>query len=183
MKKNKTIAYALAATLLVGGTFVGTKALFTDKAEAYNDLVITMGKLDINVEEGEWKIENDNTESSNLTNNDRFTNVKPGDSFLKEVTITNDGTLDQVIDVTRGDQSGEYPDSILVGETITSELDGKTLAPGESVKAFINVNIKDTMKGDFNAEGSQNQTNSPTFNFNELVPTFNINATQTPASK
>ena len=30
MKKNKTIAYMLAATLLVGGTFLGTKALFTD---------------------------------------------------------------------------------------------------------------------------------------------------------
>ena len=28
MKKNKTIAYMLAATLLVGGTFVGTKAWF-----------------------------------------------------------------------------------------------------------------------------------------------------------
>lgn len=183
MKKNKTIAYALAATLLVGGTFVGTKALFTDKAEAYNDLVITMGKLDINVQEGEWIIENDNTEASNLTNNDRFTNVKPGDSFLKEVTITNNGTLDQVIDVTRGDKSGEYTDSIRVGETITSEFDGKKLAPGESAKAFINVKIMDDMKGELNAEGSQNQSNSPTFNFNELVPTFNINATQTPANK
>lgn len=183
MKKNKTIAYALAATLLVGGTFVGTKALFTDKAEAYNDLVITMGKLDVNVDEGEWKIENNNTEASNSTNNDRFTNVKPGDSFLKKITLTNDGTLDQVIEVTREGESKEYPDSILVGQTIMDKFDGKTLAPGESIEAEINVEIKDTMEGEFGADGSQNQANSPTFNFNELLPTFNINATQTTANK
>ena len=45
MKKNKTIAYMLAATLLVGGTFAGTKALFESKVTAQTDLVITTGSL------------------------------------------------------------------------------------------------------------------------------------------
>ncbi len=41
MKKNKTIAYMMAAMLLVGGTFVGTKALFTDQVDATGEISIS----------------------------------------------------------------------------------------------------------------------------------------------
>ena len=177
MKKNKTIAYALAATLLVGGTFAGTKALFSDKAEAYNDLVITMGNLNVDVVEGEWELENSDSESENSTNNDRFTNVKPGDSFLKKVTVTNNGSLNQKLSVEQN-AIGAIPDTIKVGETLTRDLHGKTLAPGQSIETAINVNIHPDMGGAYGEEGSYNQNQKPTFNFNELSSVFEITAEQ-----
>ncbi|RDY22507.1 hypothetical protein CHF27_013025 [Romboutsia maritimum] len=62
MKKNKTIAYMMAATLLIGGASLGTKALFSDQAEAkVNDLIITMGNLHVKVDEGDgWILKSGN---------------------------------------------------------------------------------------------------------------------------
>ena len=57
MKKNKTIVYMLAAALLVGGTFVGTKAYFTDSAEAKTNLILSMGDVDVSAEDTEWNYE------------------------------------------------------------------------------------------------------------------------------
>ena len=57
MKKNKTIAYMLAAALLVGGTFVGTKALFTDKIETAGELQISTGDVNIEIiEPSKWAL-------------------------------------------------------------------------------------------------------------------------------
>ena len=47
MKKKKVAALALAASLLVGGTFIGTKALFTDSIENVGEISISTGDLDI----------------------------------------------------------------------------------------------------------------------------------------
>lgn len=181
MKKNKTVAFMLAATLLVGGTFMGTKAFFTDSATASNDLVITMGNVDLLVEEGPWKNENKSTEAGQSKNAEGniFKNVKPNDSFIKEVTIKNNGSLKQVIKLNRGDVSKEYPSILKVGETITSEIGtDKTLNPGEEIKACINVQVMSNEDHKFNEKGSVNNENKPSFDFNKLVPTFEIIAEQ-----
>ncbi|MBO3444221.1 SipW-dependent-type signal peptide-containing protein [Clostridium sp. CCUG 7971] len=181
MKKNKTIAYMLAATLLVGGTFMGTKAFFTDSATASNDLVITMGNVDLLVEEGPWKNENEGTEASQSKNSEGniFKNVKPNDRFIKEMTIKNNGSLKQVIKLNRGEVSEKYPNILKVGETITSEIGAdKTLNPGEEIKAYINVQVMSDVDHKFNEDGSINNENKPSFDFNKLVPTFEINAEQ-----
>lgn len=68
MKKNKTIAYMLAAALLVGGTFVGTKALFTDKIETAGELQISTGDVNIKVmEPSEWRLERNGSELNDGT--------------------------------------------------------------------------------------------------------------------
>lgn len=125
MKKNKTIAYMLAAALLVGGTFVGTKALFTDKIETAGELQISTGDVNIKVNEtSEWALIRNGSELKEGTNimdtqgKDGFApdegygitnnrdivpeapfanNLKPGDELRKVVTIKNIGTLNAKI--------------------------------------------------------------------------------------
>lgn len=178
MKKNKTIGFMMAAVLLVGGTFMGTKALFTDKAEATNNLVITMGNLDINTKEDEWKIITSTDTGTETTQKvSDITNVKPGDRFMKKVTITNDGSLNQKIDIVKTGESAEYPGTILVGDSIQL-LKGKVLEPGKSVNTYIDVLVTPEMKGEFEKDG-QNKANKPIFDFNKLTPKFEIKATQT----
>lgn len=69
MKKNKTIAYMLAATLLVGGTFVGTKALFTDRVDTVGELKISTGDVDIEVTaDSQWELSRNGSELKEGTN-------------------------------------------------------------------------------------------------------------------
>ncbi|MDK2562959.1 TasA family protein [Romboutsia sedimentorum] len=179
MKKNKTIGFMMAAVLLVGGTFMGTKALFTDKAEATNNLVITMGNLDINTKEDEWKIITSTDTGTETTQKaSDITNVKPGDRFRKKVTVTNNGSLNQKLDIERTGTSADYPKEILVGDTIQL-LKGKVLAKDESVNTYIDVVVTPEMLGEFNKEGSQNTGGKPSFDFNKLTQKYEIKATQT----
>ena len=108
MKKNKTIAYMLAATLLVGGTFVGTKAYFTDSAETKTNLVLSMGYVDVSAEDTDWKYEttvhgNQEVVPFKLLNSDSFQNVKPGDKFVKKVKIKNSSSIDTDLVIEGGD--------------------------------------------------------------------------------
>ena len=108
MKKNKTIAYMLAATLLVGGTFVGTKAYFTDSVESKTNLILSMGDVDVSAEDTEWKYETTvhgkkEATAFRLLNSDSFMNVKPGDKFVKEVIIKNSSNIDTDLVIEGGD--------------------------------------------------------------------------------
>lgn len=186
MKKNKTIAFMLAATLLVGGTFLGTKAWFTDSAEASNDLIITMGNVDLLVEEGPWVNENKNTEADQSKNSQGniFMDVKPGDSFRKKVTIKNNGSLKQVVNVTESHIQKGYPDILLVGQDIGAKIGkDKTLNPGEKIEAQIHVLVTGDKDQKFNEAGSINNEKKPTYDFNELVSKFIITAEQEGAKK
>lgn len=179
MKKNKTIGFMMAAVLLVGGTFMGTKALFTDKATASNDLVITMGNLDINTKEEPWEVTTSTDTGTEVTKEaSKITNAKPGDRFLKKVTIKNDGSLNQKLDIKRTGDSDAYPNTIKVGQTI-EKLNGAVLEPGKSVDTYIEVAIDKNMGGEYEGKDSQNLSSKAKFDFNKLTQMFEINATQT----
>ena len=104
MKKNKTLAYTLAAALLVGGTFLGTKALFQDQVESSNPLILTSGKVDISIaEDGKWrKNVTDRHPDGVISSGDKlddnegvgteFKNVQPGDTFSKYISIINNSS-------------------------------------------------------------------------------------------
>lgn len=120
MKKKKTIAYIMAAMLLVGGTFVGTKAYFTDRVDAGGELFISTGDLDLELkDEGQWTVSRRGQESGHgtkgvkddngklnismeelsqeekgaLGKNVFVNNLKPYDKIEKKVIIRNNGTL------------------------------------------------------------------------------------------
>lgn len=125
MKKNKTVAYALAATLLVGGTFLGTKALFTDKVDTVGELSISTGDVDLGqYVSKDWTLDR-NGEDSNTGSTSKvadFDNLKYGDVLTKEVKIINKGTLKAVVDFKRNtDVTNKLPDGIQYEATFKNE--------------------------------------------------------------
>lgn len=146
MKKNKTIAYALAATLLVGGTFAGTKAWFTSQETANTDLVITTGTVDLEVVDNGWYLDADGTGTEatpvdKSNENFMFRNVKPGDGMWKQFDVTNTGTLNQKIDVKGGKITNEAGPFVIQSSHNGDQIDGVTLAPGETAGFMIFVDV------------------------------------------
>ena len=177
MKKNKTIAYMLAATLLVGGTFVGTKAWFSDQVTTDNGIKITMGTLDLELEEthtgkGEnlvkgWQLVREGEAESNNVSfngmvNKEFLNIRPGDKFERTITITNKGTLDQNVTVTKtteGQLSNLFELSVVngSGELNTNNSSFK-LNSGDSktVKLRLTPNAENLVNNDYNHANHDN---------------------------
>ena len=147
MKKNKTVAFALATALLVGGTFMGTKAWFTDTKEVKNNLVLTMGTLDLAVSEGDWLLTKQNPAESiqplkgtDVEKNTTYNNIRPGDVLTKTISIDNVGSLDQKLSVTNklGEHMLELFDYRVTG---LENLNGSTFKPTDPAKA-ITITLK-----------------------------------------
>lgn len=172
MKKNKTIAYMLAATLLVGGTFAGTKAWFTDKVDAKNDLVITTGTLDVEFVNDwceQWGVASKGTEAERVGNN-VYENVKPGDGFTKGVVIKNSGTLATKLSVEGGQvKDGKEDKPFTIEYTGLDALNGQILNPGDT--AYF------TIDGTFNHDLDNTYQNT-TISLNEYLEDITINADQ-----
>ncbi|MGG7078450.1 hypothetical protein [Clostridium sardiniense] len=175
MKKNKIVAFAMAGALLVGGTFAGTKAWFTDSATEKSDLVITTGNIDVDTitpdgwlpgnlqdipGQGMQPVEDKETEADK---NDKgeFTNVRPGDKFYKRVRVENKGSLSQKLNASGGEDKVEN-DSFKITNTAKSDLGkDRILAPGEATSFYIEVEVLKETGNDkkstyFNLEDSMN---------------------------
>lgn len=126
MKKNKTIAYALAATLLVGGTFAGTKAWFTDKEVVDNKLNITTGTLDIDVTDMGWYKNGEKTED--------LTKLVPGDVISKKVEVANNSNVDSSVVVTKDDSKLSEEEKSAIDNGFITINDGDFKAKVEALK-------------------------------------------------
>ncbi len=143
MKKNKTVAYMMAAMLLVGGTFAGTKALFTDYVKASNDLVITMGEVDLDIDENDgWKIFNSNGEVKETKKGKEFTHLKTGDILVKQINIKNTGDLQTKLSITKEGEINNLPSGITFTDETLKALNGKILKPKDEVKAELMLTVK-----------------------------------------
>lgn len=181
MKKNKTIVYMMAATLLIGGAGLGTKALFSDQAEAKgNDLKITMGNLHVKSYESDWKVTSGKgTEVKQGDAKNKFKDVKPGDSFEKKVTIKNEGSLDQMISISGG--AAKDGVSISSDVIIKNDLDNAKdflLKPGEGKDFSIKVKIDEDVFGEYGKEGSWNLESLCAADYSNMLDGYSINATQ-----
>lgn len=165
MKKKKIVAFALAAGLLVGGTFVGTKALFTDSIENVGEISISTGDLDIELEDTEWVLDRNGAEhadgtqnvedkegndqgtlvSNDITRTEAFANnLKPGDKLTKTVKIKNNGTLvaDKLTLIRNEDDINEGLNHLKGLLTVSEEQPEKTsLLPGESTTATLTIYV------------------------------------------
>lgn len=198
MKKNKTIAYLMAASLLVGATFAGTAAYFNDKGTAKNELIVTMGSVDIEVAEGEWQVfkgplDNsgapviNNTEAQKSSKNE-FKNAKPSDIFYKKITIKNNGTLNQRIYLNKTpgaiNKEGIFK-YVNVDEKIITDLNNKVIAPGTTVTGYIRVTLDYTMPGLYQDKDGESYNKDvktdelQVINLDKLSRIFEIEARQT----
>lgn len=164
MKKNKTLAYMLAASLLVVGTFVGTKALFTDSIDAVGELSISTGDVDIDAQViQDWKLER-NGEEPNTGTSDKgrlaqFDNLKTGDKLTKKIEIINKGTLKAVVNLKEEESiTGKLPDGIEYTATLKNnynqDINGSVIAPGYNGIVEFTIEVVDG--GKHNSENSLN---------------------------
>ncbi|MDY3960018.1 hypothetical protein [Romboutsia timonensis] len=189
MKKNKTIAYMLAATLLVGGTFVGTKALFTDQIDTIGELSISTGDLDIEIDSKEttnWEImrNGEENEDPNFTEGDEpnYGNIKPGDLLKKKVVIKNAGTLriDKNLELSHDDKKipNELKGFLKLSQTpITfNDKNGNGFFDPDET-AEMTLVIKADGPGVHNtAKGVSDEDKAKSFNKDEIEKvTFNLN--------
>ncbi|WP_042277302.1 hypothetical protein [Faecalimicrobium dakarense] len=166
MKKNKTIAYALAATLLVGGTFVGTKAWFTNEETVTSELVIVTGGIGLEVEESDWKSDGLNAYSQG---DNRWDALAPGDILTKIVTVKNgdkgrgETNLDRELKVEGGKQTNGTENY----EITTPGLEKiENLSKGETGQFEIVVKVNENMLSK-DAYGDSNE-------FSEFAPGKNM---------
>ena len=189
MKKNKTIAYALAATLLVGGTFAGTKALFSDEAKVTGELSISTGDVDITTTgvENDWKIVRNGDENNGPSKEVTFDNLKVGDEITKQITVKNSGTLKAIVDLEANSQAfkklnlpkGIEYSATFAGEKITDEgYSKKIMQPGETQTIELKLNVNGVDNDKHNAKGALNSDKNETRVF-DLKDTYSLKAIQT----
>ena len=153
MNKKKTIAYMMAATLLVGGTFVGTKALFTDKIDDIAELAISTGDVDIEVtDKGEWILSRNGED------------LKDG-STIKDDALGRDGKVDIMPDHNEEDKLPQgvkpetpFANNLKIGDkltkTVTIKNTGTLTAKLNLEQIKENGNIPDSLKGIISLKGN-----------------------------
>ena len=191
MKKNKTVAYLLAASLLVGGTFVGTKALLThtDKVESKIQMQFeTDKKLNIFTEiVDQWKLWKEGGSNYiedatwNPNNNDYgenyvFKKAKAGTEFRKSLKIANNSDVDVDLDVKIDlDNIPEGLENVFSAKA--TYQNGNRILKGSSKIVNVEVMINDT-------EDARKQINKfiETGATVELDTLFNITVTEAKAN-
>lgn len=190
MKKNKTVAYMLAATLLVGGTFLGTKALFTDKVDVAGEISISTGDVDIAIEKDYgWSLHS-NGADDNKNGKADFDNLKTGDTLTKTVMLKNNGTLNAVVNLEKNkDMIPQLPEGFEYTATLVREVSGDpdsvpvyrplgkdyVMKPGET--AHVLLKLKVVGGGQHNQSDSLNSDEQEQ-QIIDLESSYILNATQ-----
>jgi hypothetical protein len=115
MKKNKTLGLILAIALLMGGTFIGTKAWFTNQASTDNSIKLTLGTVDLKIYENPTKDIAGNVleekegwilckGSDEVANGKEFSEFGKEYSLKRTFTIKNTGLLDQIVTISGEDK-------------------------------------------------------------------------------
>lgn len=146
MEKRKKVYVLLGITMMLGGTALGSKAWLSDSKKIENDLIITTGTFNLTVDDSaKWSVVNNtDTEIKNISTNNGFTNVRPGDIFKKTVTITNTGSLKQKLtvaepNVTIKDANHDYTSLFNISHNAQGNLNNKIIEPGASMAFDITV--------------------------------------------
>lgn len=107
MKKKKIAALALAAALVVGSGTYGAFSYFTDRAETKANIEIKVGNLKVESKnDNTWVyvpvggMENDKVSLEDIEDN-KVSNIRPGDAFEKLIVIKNTGSLTQDLEISK----------------------------------------------------------------------------------
>ncbi|SHI08860.1 SipW-cognate class signal peptide [Clostridium collagenovorans DSM 3089] len=190
MKSKKLTALALAAALMTGAA--GSYAYFSSTAsiETPANLIIETGSMNLKADSGVW-VTNDNNETSKVDVTDangntttKFTNVRPGESFVKDYYIKpTDSTLKQKVAFTGGNIKNQ-PEGISLSfyaEFIQRDADGNVIDyypvyAGNEItfnpefNEEIRVSIKATANTSMNNTDSTNASNQlRSFDLNDCI--------------
>lgn len=190
MKSKKLTALALAAALMTGAA--GSYAYFSSTAsiETPANLIIETGSMNLKADSGVW-VTNDNNETSKVDVTDangntttKFTNVRPGESFVKDYYISaKDSTLKQKVTFTGGTIKNQ-PEGISLSfyaEFIQRDADGNVIDyypvyAGDEItfnpefNEEIRVSIKATANTSMNNTDSTNASNQlRSFDLNDCI--------------
>lgn len=123
MKSKKLMGLFLAAAVATGAAAIGSQAWFTDSVTTDANLTVSMGVLDIELEELEedeqwWVKVGTETDEENgdvvyPNGTDYFSNVRPGDTFTRTIPVRNEGTLTAKVDIALADLS-----TVVVGQDV-----------------------------------------------------------------
>ena len=165
MNKNKIMSLLLAGALLVGGTFAGTMALFSDTATVSNPISITGGKVDIDAYGDDWNHYRNNDFNTSLGYGAEFSDVRPGDKFVKNIHVTNKSDYEVSLDIQKALQN--VPEGF--GNIVTLSHNNNTYLGKGATKAIrIEIAIN-------NSEEAWKLLNGAQLNLDAL---YDITATQ-----
>ena len=184
MKKKQYLTYIVAGTLLASGTFLGTRALFSDTKTSTNSLTLRTGKVAIQINEDDWlRNVNDTNNDGHITPLDKpyqqgveqnsqgiFENVHPGDTFSRYINVLNGESSYAVTISIQKEFTGDKQELMQFIEVDDSNLQYLTTLPKHSNSGgYITIKIKDTPEAwkAFNGAGEIN-----------LNDTYTITATQ-----
>lgn len=177
--KKRIIALLMAAAITTGVGGFGTYAYFTSAAEVNSNVNIAMGTLDVNAQWGQepgqnpiWAVKSAGDEANLEGAGDDldFTNVKPGDVFYRDVTVSNDGTLaaDTVIEAMDAFNTDGFEidfQAIKMNEANAGWLEKTTdangrerfeiraMQPGEKYNVRVSMTVKEGLGNDWQATG------------------------------
>lgn len=190
MKSKKIMGLLLAGTIFVGATAYGSNAWFTDTATTDANISITMGNLDIELDElpedEQWWIKEGTTTETDEENGDYefengtdyFSNVRPGDTFTRTIPVVNEGTLKAKVNVALADLS-----TVVVGQDVNGNdllfdqvFELVTKGSGETVierSETLNVELALKVKEDLGniANANNGSEDIISFDLNEALNT------------
>ncbi|MBT2731133.1 M73 family metallopeptidase [Carnobacterium sp. ISL-102] len=195
--RRKKLPLLLGALLIISVAAYGTRAYFSDSATVQGDIQLSLGNVDITTSnDANWEytpIEGMDTRaednldldsSTSDTTGQKYTNVRPGDSFTRSYTITNIGSLESKVNLS----TTKYDLSVLENDSVD---DGAFTVSIENLENEFILDAKDgedssktfkvTIKVDLDAKDSISYNNANKETVNYLEQAISVKAVQTNA--
>lgn len=178
--RMKKLPILLGTLLIISVAAYGTRAYFSDSAKQQANIVLELGNVDISTDKtSDWDYEplkdikgldnanyyNDRLIQETKVNDKKldadnkeftFRNVRPGDSFKRDYTIKNNGSLDAKIDVVLSNSNINIEDGVYSDDPFTVTVSGldetSVLEAGEEEIYTVTITVKETIGDKFNAK-------------------------------
>ena len=194
MKKiKKYYPLIVGLVLLISVAAYGTRAYFTDSTSQEAGIELKLGSVEIKGVSDNWEYNNKNVNDKQLEDTDgnslngtkfsekeTFTNVKPGDSFTKTFTFTNESTLNSTFHfsedinkavtgpyrvdfavVSAKDHEGQqYNSDEVTTQVLQSQQNSYTLKGKEEVKVSMTLTVDSDLADNKYNSGSNLFTNN-----------------------
>ena len=147
---NRRYSMLLMALLFIGMATYGTYAYFTDSTSVNGNIKLKLGTVNLGKAKTktEWTYDGYGNGQINKIQTTAaafdFVKVQPGDKFTKEVTVSYEGTLDAVVDITNNyeDENGKLTlQATVEKQGGKNDADIETVSPGEEFTVTLTATV------------------------------------------